>query len=302
MKKHLDTKRSNTTVAARRFIVAATIAASMLVVVAVLLSQPSLASSVITTTGAAKVTAEAYAQIAPPVPDSLNQSSQQQEQSATSAIGDDNDNNDTITIVGTATTRVKPDKVILVFAVETMEETAKEALDRNAEAMSNVLDALTAAGVNENETSTSFFSISPNYNYTETGNVANLTGYTVTNAIQIESKNLQNISDWIDTAVQAGANRIDSVSFTLSEDLADNIRISLIERAVDNANKKAEILASALGLNIIGIKDALLNEGIGPIEPFVATVTAADAAAAETPIIVGEQTVTISVTVVYKAG
>jgi uncharacterized protein YggE len=60
---------------------------------------------------------------------------------------------------------VKPDKVTLSLSVETTNTTANAALNANSEAMNKTLNALKAAGVRENETSTSFFNISPNYNY-----------------------------------------------------------------------------------------------------------------------------------------
>ena len=70
--------------------------------------------------------------------------------------------------------------------------------------MNKVIDAVKTVGVKENETSTSSFSISPNYNYsqpsdTTTGNI--ITEFTVSNSIQIQSTNIGNVSKWIDTAI-----------------------------------------------------------------------------------------------------
>ena len=79
------------------------------------------------------------------------------------------DTNNTIFVTGTATGRVEPDRVTAIFAVETVDETAGAALAANAEAMALVIAALGEAGVEENETSTAYFSIYPNYNYTEFG-------------------------------------------------------------------------------------------------------------------------------------
>lgn len=213
------------------------------------------------------------------------------------------DTNNTIFVIGTATQRVEPDTVTVVFAVETVEGTARAALESNSRAMDSVLAALMDAGVAENETSTAYFSIHPNYNYTEFGG-NELTGYTVTNAIVVESSDLSSVPTWIDVAVNAGANRVDSLSFTLSDERLDEIRADITQDAVDNARNKADALAQALDVQVIGVKAATLYDFYGiPVTPFsmsVATGTAEDATRA--PILPSEQTVTATVGVVYRIG
>jgi uncharacterized protein len=209
------------------------------------------------------------------------------------------DTNNTISVTGMATQEVKPDRVTVTFAVETMNKTAGGALRANSEAMNKVLGALADAGVKENETRTSFFSIAPTYNYSQTGNVQKLTGYTVTNSILVESSNLTNVSDWVDAAVRAGANRVDSLSFTVSEEKMDELRADLMQKATDNAGNKANALAQALNLTITGVKAASLNDFSNPV-PL--PLGAATAESIKTPITPGEQTVTSTVTVIYKIG
>jgi uncharacterized protein len=68
---------------------------------------------------------------------------------------------------GMATADVKPDKVTIIVGVETTNKTAKAALSSNAAALNKVLEVLLADGVKKNETSTSSFSVSPNYNYSQ---------------------------------------------------------------------------------------------------------------------------------------
>ncbi|HEX7033134.1 MAG TPA: SIMPL domain-containing protein [Nitrososphaera sp.] len=213
------------------------------------------------------------------------------------------DANNTIFVTGTATQKVEPDTVRVVFAVETVEATARGALDSNSQAMDAILTALQEAGVAENETNTAYFSIHPNYNYTELGG-QELTGYTVANAIMVESSDLSSAPNWIDVAVNAGANRIDSLSFTLSEERLDEIGADITQDAIDNARNKADALAQALDVEVTGVKAATLYDFYGaPVTPFsfsMATETAEDGTTA--PIMPGEQTVTATVGVVYKIG
>src|ERR687886_1053521 len=103
----------------------------------------------------------------------------------------------TLSLTGTATTMVKPDKVTVSLGVETTNKTADTALAANSKTMNQVIDALKVADVKDNETSTSSFSISPNYNYSQpssSSTTSRITGFTVSNSIQIQSTNINNTS------------------------------------------------------------------------------------------------------------
>lgn len=228
--------------------------------------------------------------------------------------------NSTLYVVGNAQTVTKPDKVTLSLAVETTNTTANAALNANSDAMNKTLNALKVAGVRENETSTSFFNISPNYrpiNQQEgqyfpppPPESKDIISYTVTNSITVDSYNLLNISQWIDTAVEAGVNDVSSISFSLSDERSEAIKNNLLKQAVTNAKSKADIAASALGLNATGVKSINIESIDGfppsPPQPLMAQESAGAAAPAAdqlpTPIIAGEQEVTSSVNVVFLIG
>src|SRR6266849_4245817 len=208
-------------------------------------------------------------------------------------------NNNILSDAGTATTKVKPDKVTLILGVETTNQTAKAALSTNSATMNKVINVLLATGVKQNETSTSAFSISPNYNYSQGRNI--ITGFSVTNSIQIESSNINNTAKWIDTAVSSGgATTVNSVDFTLSDKKLEEIKNGLIKQAINNARSKAEIAVSALGVNILGVKSVSVNEveQLPPPQPFLQkgplATAAATPAANPTPIISGQQEVSVS--------
>lgn len=214
--------------------------------------------------------------------------------------------NSTLFVMGDAQTTVKPDRVILSLSVESTNSTANEALSANSIAMNNVLEALEGKGVRENETSTSFFNISPNYNITQDEEdlqpieTRDIISYTVTNSITVDSYKLLNVSQWIDTAVESGVNDISSISFSLSDEKSKLIKNDLLKQAVADAKNKASIAASALGLKVIGVKSIII-EGVNefplsPPQPFLSRESVADAATEDglpTPIIAGEQQVTI---------
>jgi uncharacterized protein len=229
----------------------------------------------------------------------------------TTPIQDTNANvtnsNNTLFVSGTAFTKVKPDRVVISIGVEATNKTAKASLAANSESMNKIISALRNSGVKENETSTSSFTISPNYNYTESGTILNITGFTVTNSIQIDSSTLENLSSWIDAAVASGANSINSIDFRISNDKLEDTRNMLIKDAIANAREKADIVSSELGLKVIGVKSITVGEFdyIQPPQPYMekrfdaAAGASAGAATATTPILAGEQEVSASVSIVF---
>jgi uncharacterized protein YggE len=211
--------------------------------------------------------------------------------------------NNTIFVSGSATTHTKTDKVIISLGVETTDKTAEKALLSNSNLMNKVMDALKQSGVRQNETSTSAFSIKPNYNYSKYGDRGNLSGFTVSNSIQIESSSINNVSQWIDTAVQAGANTVNDVYFSVSEEKLQDIKNMLLKEAVANAKTKADIVAAASGLNIAGIKSITVGEiGIPPVPGPLYSKSVSSDEASSTPILAGEQEVSTTVSIVYILG
>ena len=215
--------------------------------------------------------------------------------------------NNTLFVSGTAFTKVKPDRVVISIGVETTNKTAKASLDANSESMNKIISALRNSGVKENETSTSSFTISPNYNYTESGTILNITGFTVTNSVQIDSSNLANVSTWIDAAVASGANSINSIDFRISNKKLEDTKNMLIKDAIANAREKADIVSPELGLKVIGVKSITVGEFdyIQPPQPFMEKrfdAAGAGAATTTTPILAGEQEVSASVSIVFLIG
>jgi uncharacterized protein YggE len=210
--------------------------------------------------------------------------------------------NKTLFVTGSATTETKPDKVTISLGVETTNSTAKAALAANSELMNKIINALITAGVKENETHTSSFTITPNRNYSIDKDQGKLIGFTVSNSIQIDSSNVNDTSDWIDIAVSSGANNVNSIYFSLSDEKLDEIRKELVIDAIENAKEKADIAASALGHKIVGIRTASIDQVTpyfpGPVS-YAAESLKNEAFAPSTPILTGEQLISLNVNIVF---
>ena len=211
--------------------------------------------------------------------------------------------NNTLFVSGSATANTKTDKVTVSLGVETADKTAEKALLSNSNLMNTVIDALKASGLQQNETSTSSFSIKPNYNYSKYGDGGNLMGFTVSNLIHIESSNIDSVSQWTDTAVQAGANIVNDIYFSVSEEKLQKIKNVLLKEAVANAKTKADIVAGAAGINVGGIKSIMVEEiGFPPVPGPLYSKSVSSDDVSSTPILAGEQEVSTTVSIVYMMG
>ena len=210
--------------------------------------------------------------------------------------------NNTLFVTGSATTNTKTDKVTVSLGVETTDKTAEKALLSNSNLMNKVINALNESGVQENETSTSSFTINPNYNYSEYGSKGDLIGFTVSNSIHITSSKIDRISQWIDRAVQTGANTVNEVYFSISPNKLEEIKNRLLKDAVANAKSKADIVAASVGLNIIGIKSITIGELGLPQVPVPIYSKSVTDEASSTPILAGEQEISTTVSIAYLLG
>ncbi len=201
-----------------------------------------------------------------------------------------------ISVTGTATKNVAPDQVIVNFGLETRALTAEEASQQNAKTMTSMIDAVKAMGITEKELSTSNFNIFPVYD--EKGSV--ITGYKVSNTVSVKTKMLDKAGQIIDTAVKAGANRVDSVYFTLSDDLQKQLRDDLIPDAVKDAQMKADKALEPVGKKITGVKSISLSEfGVPPPVTLERVPAVAGLEAPPPPIFKSEQQVSMSVSVIF---
>ncbi|MEO9308809.1 MAG: SIMPL domain-containing protein [Nitrososphaera sp.] len=217
----------------------------------------------------------------------------------------------TLSVTGTATTSVDPDLVNIQFGVEIQKETAKEAFDANAKQMNAIIDAIKSVGITDDEISTAQITIYPVYeSYQDkiTGVYKQrLIGYSVSNIIRVETEKMSLASDIIDGAVAAGANRVDSVYFTLSPKKQIQVSDDLLAEAIKNAQSKAEKALTPLNYQIIGVKHVSLSEfGYPPPMPLPYYKAVHDGVVAESdakaPIFSSEQDVSTTASVIFIIG
>jgi uncharacterized protein YggE len=116
--------------------------------------------------------------------------------------------------------------------------------------------------------------------------------------IQVEIQDLDIVGDVIDVAGAAGANRVDGVSFDLSDDLKESLKLDAYVAAIQDAEAKANIITETMDLDIIGVQ-SVTESSYSPPKVFVEYADESRSFGASTPIIEGSLSVDVQLHIVY---
>lgn len=157
----------------------------------------------------------------------------------------------TIVVSGYADMLVKPDHATVNIGVDTSDKLTTKALAANTVLMNRVIEALKAIGVAEKHMQTSNFSIMAQHPQAKDGYSFDMTvtlGYAVSNTLTISVDDVSKVGAIIDTAVKAGANTSNSVTFDAKDSKAYDDKV--LTEAVQNARHNAEVMAAAEGAKV----------------------------------------------------
>jgi uncharacterized protein YggE len=211
----------------------------------------------------------------------------------------------TISVSGSSTISSNPDTLIIVLGVESEAKTANDSLTQNSDSLNSVISALTNSGISEDDIQTSNFSIYPLYDSIKDsdGNWQQiLNGYRVSNILLIQTDKINSAGDIIDAAVSSGANRVDNISFQLSDDKLQKISDDLIANAINDATQKAEKALVPLNQKIVGVKSVVIHDNVVPYydSPMRASFDGfAESSMKSAPIMSGDEEITTNVSVVF---
>ena len=194
---------------------------------------------------------------------------------------------------------VKPDRAQIDIGVVTQADTSQAAAAKNASQLEAVLAQLRRLLGTGADIKTISYSLSPNYRYPTGGGEPTIAGYTATNIVRVTLDDLTQVGKVVDAASGSGANRIQSLQFTLKN--RQEAEAQALTEAARNARRKADTLASALGVRVVRV---LSVSESSPIVVPVRDVAYARAESASTPIEAGtiEVRATVSLTVEISPG
>ncbi len=199
-----------------------------------------------------------------------------------------------ITVSAEGTVKVAPDAVRLTATVSVVSPTNKEALAATSTNAASVRKALVAAGISTKDIATQNISVYPEYKY-DTNGGSTFSGYRGSQVFSVVIRAAANAGAVVDAVVAAAG---DSVQInSVSPFIVDAAKAAESARAVavKNAKAKAASYAKLLGVKL-GKVNYLTENGSPSISVpvFAASAKAEDAS---TVVDLGQQDVTVSITV-----
>jgi len=202
-----------------------------------------------------------------------------------------------VTVTGTSTVSMAPDKAVILLSVETLDKSAAKSQSDNAAKSAGVIAALKAAGLAESDIKTVSYSLNEEFQWNELLRKSESIGYRTVNTVQATVNRLSTTGSVIDSAVKAGANSVSQVSFKLSESNESRLKAMALENASGNANAKAQSIAKGLGIALGQVHSA--SESTNYVFPYYSAAEA-KTADASTPIVPGNVEVSSTVTVQFE--
>ena len=202
-----------------------------------------------------------------------------------------------ISVHGTGRVTMKPDTATFSVGIEATAKKAGAAMDEASTKMAAIIAALKKAGVADADLTTTQISLNPTYDYNNGNSKPILTGYSATQTLNVKARALGTAGSLIDASVDAGANNVGGISFTVDDptEATDKARTA----AVEDARRKAEALAKAAGITL-GKVIRITETGGNMPPPIFYERGAADAAA--TPVQPGTTELSVDVQVEFAIG
>jgi uncharacterized protein YggE len=216
-----------------------------------------------------------------------------------SAAAQDNPAN-TLAVTGVGTASGAPDIAILELGVQTNNSNVLTAFNEANDRLNAVRDAVLGQGVAAEDLQTLGLSLYQETPYDpQTGMPGERVIYRVNNMLRVTIRDVDKVGDIISAGVNAGANSISGLNFSLSDPAA--LQAEAREKAIADARARAEQLAALTGVTL-GAPVVIVEGDSGTVTPFPAMSQAFGMGGGGAPVESGQLSVTVQVRVTYSIG
>ena len=171
-----------------------------------------------------------------------------------------------IVIFGEGRAFAKPDIAQVSFGVTTESLKSQDAVNKNNEIMNNVIKAIKDMGVQDKDIQTTFYNLSPIYDYpsilypagTDGSGVVSspvyvnkgreFKGYSLNQQVSIKIRDFDKISDILDKATSNGATNVSDLQFRIDD--PEKIQSEAREMAIAKAKEKLQDILKQSGLKV----------------------------------------------------
>lgn len=203
----------------------------------------------------------------------------------------------TIQVSASGQAAADPDQAIVQVAVIASADDANVVREQLAQNVTQMREALQEAGIEDDQIRTAAFRIEQDFR--EENGERRPAGFEGLHTFEITLSNVSQAGPIIDTAVSNGADRVDRVELTLSEERRREVRAEALRDAMENARGDAEVIAESANLTVSGVQRAATGDvRVRSVQPEA--LEADVAREPTTKIESGPVTVTAQVQVVYN--
>ncbi|OVE84842.1 SIMPL domain-containing protein [Natronolimnobius baerhuensis] len=202
-----------------------------------------------------------------------------------------------ITVSAEGDVETDPDEAELSIGVESRGDSSQAATDELAADAEQLRDALEDLEIPEDNVEEGQYRVTPVHNRDD--DVEEFRGV---RSFDVTLEDTNRVGEVIDAAVEAGADNIGRVNFTLAEETRDDLRTDAIDAALERADNEAEHVATNRGVELTGTNSVTTSDVRVHSVRYDAgqdMLAADDAAATGTEIDADPVSVTASVSVSY---
>jgi len=153
-----------------------------------------------------------------------------------------------ISVNGQGEVIAEPDIATIELGVQTENEDSGIAQRMNQGLMNKIMGSLKTNAIEETDIKTVRYAIYPINEWNPELQRSEPKGFRVENIVRVTIRDIENVGMVIDGAVDAGANSVNSIQFSLSD--PEKAYLQALELAVMNAEGKAKVIAEAAGVTI----------------------------------------------------
>ncbi len=218
-----------------------------------------------------------------------------------SNAADNGDSVRNISVTGEGSASGPPDKAEISAGVQTFAATVAEATSENQAAIDKIMAALAEEGIEQKFMQTANYSIWPEQDRDPRDeSQLRVTGYRVSNMINITVEDIDKVADVLGAVTAAGANSINGINFSVED--AAKLEQRARQEAMADAKARAGSLAELADVSLGEVLSISTNAGGGGPRPLMARSSMemmASDAMNKPGIAPGQLSVTVQVYVTY---
>jgi uncharacterized protein YggE len=213
----------------------------------------------------------------------------------------------TISVTGHGESFAVPNIATVSFSVEKTAKTVADAQNQVTTVMNDVLATLKTSGVADKDVQTISYDVNPKYDYQSSVCTANgicppsrqiLTGYTVTDSVQVKIRAIDTAGNIIGVLGQKNVTNISGLTLSVEDDSA--VKTEARNKAIAQAKAQAESIAKGLGVQLVRITSFSESGSARPIFYSKDMVLGTGASAPTPSIPVGQNTSSSDVSITYE--